>query len=261
MAEPASEPVDAQYHLRQIASLQAELQAVRGEMQDFTYTVSHDLRAHLRHILAYADLVQEDAGDSLNPEVRAHLDTITGAARQMGLLMDGLMELSRLGTVPLQTMPLELGGLVQEVCDALRAGQAQREIELRIAQDFPVVKADAELMRQVLHQVVGNAIKFTKPRAQAVIELGWEPVSKDPAADQPEAVRLFVRDNGVGFNPAMQGKLFKVFQRLHSPRQFEGLGLGLAMTRKIIERHGGSVAAEGAQDQGCCVRLQLQRAR
>lgn len=260
MTETTNQTIDAQYHFSQIAQLQAELQSVRSEMQDFTYTVSHDLRAHLRHILAYADLVQEDAGDSLNADVRAHLDTITGAARQMGLLMDGLMELSRLGTVPMQTMPLELGGLVQEVCDALRASQAQRDIELRIAQDFPKVQADAELIRQVFHQVVGNAIKFTKPREQAVIELGWEPAQADQANTQSSMVQFFVRDNGVGFNSSMQGKLFKVFQRLHSPRQFPGLGLGLAMTRKIMERHGGSVAAEGAPDQGCCVRLQLPRA-
>lgn len=240
-----------------IAALQAELQAMRAEMQDFTYTVSHDLRASLRHILAYAELVQEDAGDQLNEEVRAHLDTISGAARNMGVLMDGLMELSRLSTVSMHAVPVELGSLVHEVCAVMRASQAERDIELRIAQDFPVVQADAELMRQAIKHLVGNAVKFTKPRTHAVIELGWEPTPPTDEKSDSTQVTLFVRDNGVGFNPAMQGKLFKVFQRLHSPRQFEGVGIGLALTRKIIERHGGAVAAEGAVDGGCCVRLQL----
>ena len=245
-------------HEAHIAALQAELQAMRAEMHDFTYTVSHDLRASLRHILAYAELVQEDAGDQLNDEVRSHLDTITGAARNMGVLMDGLMELSRLSTVSMNAVPLELGSLVHEVCAAMRASQTERDIELRIAQDFPVVQADAELMRLAIKHVVANAVKFTKPRSQAVIELGWEPIASESSENSGSTqVALFVRDNGVGFNPAMQAKLFKVFQRLHSPRQFEGVGIGLALTRKIIERHGGAVAAEGAVDGGCCVRLQL----
>ena len=247
-------------HQAHIAALQAELQAMRAEMQDFTYTVSHDLRASLRHILAYAELVQEDAGDQLDADVRAHLDTITGAARNMGVLMDGLMELSRLSTVSMQSVPVELGSLVHEVCDVIRANQAEREIEWRIAQDFPVVQADGDLLRQALQHVVGNALKFTKPREQAVVELGWE---LSPDAAEPAGIgqiTLFVRDNGVGFNPAMQSKLFRVFQRLHSPRQFEGVGIGLALTRKIIERHGGAVAAQGVVDGGCCVRLQLPKA-
>ena len=250
----------AESHQAHIAALQAELQAMRAEMQDFTYTVSHDLRASLRHILAYAQLVQEDAGDQLDADVRAHLDTITGAARNMGVLMDGLMELSRLATVSMHCVPLELGSLVHEVAAAMRASQAERDIELRIAQDFPAVQADGDLLRQALQHVLGNALKFTKPRAQAVVELGWEP--SPPSAEQTAGgnITLFVRDNGVGFNPAMQSKLFRVFQRLHSPRQFEGVGIGLALTRKIIERHGGAVAAEGAVDGGCCVRLQLPQA-
>ena len=195
-------------HEAHIAALQTELRAMRAEMHDFTYTVSHDLRASLRHILAYAELVQEDAGDQLNDDVRAHLDTITGAARNMGVLMDGLMELSRLSTVSMNAVPLELGSLVHEVFAAMRASQTEREIELRIAQDFPVVQADAELMRQALKHVVANAVKFTKPRTQAVIELGWEPVDQPANEVASTQVALFVRDNGVGFNPAMQAKLF-----------------------------------------------------
>ena len=240
-----------------IAALQAELQAMRAEMQDFTYTVSHDLRASLRHILAYAELVQEDAGDQMDAEVRAHLDTISSAARHMGVLMDGLMELSRLATVSMHCVPVELGSLVHEVCAVLRANQAERDIEWRIAQDFPLVQADGDLLRQALQHVMGNALKFTKPRPQAVVELGWERAADGAEHSASQQVTLFVRDNGVGFNPAMQAKLFRVFQRLHSPRQFEGVGIGLALTRKIVERHGGAVAAEGAVDGGCCVRLQL----
>ena len=228
-----------------IAGLRAELAAAQAELQEFSYTVSHDLRADLRHILAFAEIVQEDAGPQLDAETRSHLATITGAARHMGVLMDGLMAYSRLGTVPVHMESVPLLPLVQKICEGLQAKSPQRAVQWRIAEDLPSVQADGQLLGQALEHVLGNADKFTATRALAVMEVGYE----DGA--------LFVRDNGVGYNPSMQPKLFRVFGRLHSAREFDGVGMGLALTRKIVERLGGHVSAQGQPDSGCCVRITL----
>ncbi len=227
-----------------IAGLEAELAAVRAELQDFVYTVSHDLRADLRHVIAYAQIVEEDAGPQLDAPTRAHLATITGAAQQLGQRIEGLMQLSRLGTVALQAQPVALGSLVPELCAALQTQHAERAITWRIAPDLPVLLADPTLLQQALQQVLGNAVKFSAKQAHTVIEVGTD-----------VGARFWVRDNGAGFNPAFQAKLFHMFQRLHSPREFDGLGVGLAVTRKIAERHGARVWAEGAVDAGCCIRF------
>lgn len=234
-----------------IAALEAELAALRAELQEFTYTVSHDLRAPLRHIVSYAQLVQEDAGPLLSTEVQGFLATMTDSARHMGVLLDGLAALSRLGTVPITVTDVPLQALVQEVAAELSERNPQRNIAWRIAGDLPIVQADAALLRQALEHVLGNAVKFTAPREQAVVDI----------AAQPDAgsglLALQVCDNGVGYNPAMQAKLFQVFGRLHSAKQFDGIGLGLAMTRKILQRLGGAVTAQGELDGGCCITLSL----
>jgi light-regulated signal transduction histidine kinase (bacteriophytochrome) len=156
------------------------------------------------------------------------------------------MAYSRMGTVSVKCVAVDLHPLVREVCQMLQAKNPHSAVVVwRVAEDLPSVQADATLLRQALEHVLGNAVKFSAPRAVPQIEVGWE------------VDTLFVRDNGVGFNPAMQAKLFHVFQRLHSQREFEGIGMGLALTRKIIERHGGSVLAQGAVDAGCCIRLRL----
>ena len=234
-----------------IAALEAELAALRAEMQEFTYTVSHDLRAPLRHIVSYAQLVQEDAGPQLNTEVQGFLATITDSARHMGVLLDGLVALSRLGTVPVAVTAVPLQTLVQDVAAQLNERNLGRNIDWRIAGDLPTVQADAALLRQALEHVLGNAIKFTAPREQAVVEITAPPGGSNGMQT------LQVRDNGVGYNPAMQAKLFQVFGRLHSAKQFEGIGLGLAMTRKIAQRLEGTVSAQGVLDGGCCVTLCL----
>lgn len=237
-----------------ITALQAELAAVHAEMQHFSYAVSHDLRAPLRHILSYAQLVQEDAGPQLSAEVQEFLATITDSARHMGVLLDGLAALSRVGSAPLDVGPVSLQELVQAVCKELAAQHPQRVIEWRIATDLPMVQADATLLRQALHQVLGNAVKFTAQRQPAVIEVG--------ATIEMHSgyVTLKVRDNGVGFNPALQGQLFKVFGRLHSSQQFEGIGMGLVLTQKMLERLGGALSIQGSLDGGCVAQLKLPRA-
>ena len=235
-----------------IAALQAELAAVRAEMQHFIFAVSHDLRAPLRHILSYAQLVQEDAGPQLSLEVQEFLATIVGSARHMGVLLDGLAALSRVGTVPLDISAVSLQELVSAVCGELAAQHPERTIEWRIANDLPTVQADAALLRQALSEVLGNAVKFTAHRPLAQIEIAA--TSEAGSGD----VTLRVWDNGAGYNSALKDQLFRVFSRLHSANQFPGIGIGLVLTQKVVERLGGSVHLEGAQDAGCTVHLQLK---
>ena len=238
-----------------ITALEAELAAVRAEMQNFTYAVSHDLRAPLRHIASYAQLVQEDAGPQLSAEVQEFLTTITDSARHMGVMLDGLMALCRVGTIPVEITAVSLQELVMAVCQELGAQYPERAIEWRIANDLPMVRADATLSRQALVQVLGNAVKFTVQRHPAVIEVAC--IVETPGRH----VTLQIKDNGVGYNPALQAQLLRVFGRLHSVNQFAGIGVGLVLTQKILERLGGSLAIQGAVDAGCNVRLQLKADR
>ena len=236
-----------------IAALQAELAAQRAEMQALMATVSHDLRAPLRHIVSYAQLVQEDAGPLLNAEVQGFLATMTESARHMGRLLDGLGALAQLGTAPINLAPVALQTLVAELVTQLTAQHPTRTLAWHIAPDLPTVLADVALLRQALRHVLDNAIKFTAPRDTTVITI--RTVENDAAS--PGTAALQVCDNGVGYNPAQQGALFQVFGRLHTARQFEGTGMGLALTAKALQRMGGTVTSEGILDGGCCVTLRL----
>jgi len=233
-----------------IARLEAELAAARTELQDLSRTVSHDLRAPLRHILAYAQIVQEDAGPQLDAQTQQHLATITGAAQLLGAQLDGLLELSRLGTVALHTDAVPLRALVQDVLASVQAQHPQRDLQWQIAADLPDVQADAALLRLALQQVLDNAVKFTAPQATAHIT-----VTASTGPDRQ--VTLKVQDNGVGFNPGMRARLFHPFQRLHSGAEFKGMGMGLALTRKMLERMGGAVDAQGIPNGGCTLALTL----
>lgn len=230
--------------------LQRELSQARAELEDFTYSVSHDLRASLRHINAYVQIIQEDLGDQVNATMTSHLDTVSQAARQMGRQIDGLMELSRLTRADLQLTTADAGQLVRDVVAALAPATEGRTVDWQIAPDFPALRCDAVLVRQALMHLLSNAVKFTASRPVAEIKVQWQMQDKHWCA-------FTVSDNGVGFNPQYGKKLFHVFQRLHGAREFEGLGMGLALTRKIVERHGGEVAADGAPDKGCSVSFTL----
>lgn len=234
-----------------IASLEAELAELRAEMQEFTATVTHDLRAPLRHIISYAQMVQEDVGPLLNEEAQEFMATITSSARHMGLLLDGLTALSKVSSAPLHLEPVALQDAVQEACDRLTSKQPQRVVDWQVQSDLPLVLADASLLQLVLEQLLDNALKFTAPRDSTLIVITFAP------AQEPGLIALQVQDNGVGFNPAMQAKLFQVFVRLHSAQQFEGIGMGLVLTRKRVQRMGGTLAIEADVDQGCCVTLTL----
>ena len=243
-----------------IAQLEAALSSLRAEMQDFTYTVSHDLRASLRHVVSYIHLVQEDAGAQLPPEVAGFLQTASDSARTMGALMDGLLELSRMGTVPVTPVPLQMGKLLdavvaeQAVCVLPTDGAAGRPVTWQRGTGWgtelgqPWVLADAALLRLALGHIIENALKFTAHQPDPRIAFT---LRTDPGG----AVVLTVQDNGAGFNPAYGSQLFRPFQRLHSTRQFPGIGMGLALTRKILSRFAATVSIQAEPDRGCCVQL------
>jgi light-regulated signal transduction histidine kinase (bacteriophytochrome) len=241
---------------QRIAALEAELAALRAEMQDFSYTVSHDLRASLRHVLSYVQLVQEDAGALLPQETLGFLNTVSESARHMGLLMDGLMELSRLGTVAVHLEPVPLQPLLQDVLALLALREPGPAVDWHLQAHLPVVLADAALLRTALLCVLDNALKFSSTQAAPRIEIS---ARLDTSGAEAKVV-LSVQDNGVGYNPALGAKLFHPFQRLHTAKQFPGLGMGLALTRKIAQRLGAQVQAVGAVDAGCTVCLTLPAA-
>lgn len=249
MAEPSPDITRAR-----VAALEAELAAVRAEMQNFTYAVSHDLRAPLRHIVSYAKLVQEDAGPQLTAEVQEFLTTITESGHLLGVMLDGLLALSRVGTAPVEIVAVSLQELVMAVTRDLTSDHPQRCIEWRIASDLPQVLADANLLRKALVEVLSNAVKFTGMREQAVIEITH---FSDPDGS---CETLQVQDNGVGYNPALQDQLFRVFGRLNSGQQFAGIGVGLVLVRKMLDRFDGSISAQGTMGDGCRVCLRLKHA-
>lgn len=237
-----------------IAALESELAALRAEMQEFTYTVSHDLRAPLRHIISYVQLVQEDAGPLLPDEVAGFLTVITDSANHLGLLIDGLTELSRLGTAPVQWADVPLSPLLQDLSMEFSRLYPQRAIAWNVPPDLPAVWADAALLRRALHCLLDNAVKFSAACNPSVITVS---ALTRLVEDGRKAITLSIQDEGVGFNPALQSKLFKPFQRLHSTKQFPGIGMGLALAHKIAQRLNGSLSAHAEVSQGCEIRMTL----
>ena len=239
----------------QIAQLQAELAAARAEMQAFAATVSHDLRAPLRHITSFAQLLQEEAGPQLQGESAEFLDHITSAARQLDGMLDALLALSRVGTAPLQRMAVVLQELLEPLVlerqTALHDQTPPRTVQWELDCGDAAVLADAPLLRAALAQVLDNAIKFSRGRADAAIAVRAE---WDASTGH---VVCTVQDNGVGFLPEQAGKLFKPFIRLHPVRQFEGQGMGLAMVAKSLQRMGGQARITASLQGGCAVALEL----
>jgi light-regulated signal transduction histidine kinase (bacteriophytochrome) len=218
-----------------LSQLNAELQTVNQELEGFSYSVSHDLRAPLRHLTGFAELLQKNKHANLDETAQRHLSYISSAASQMGQLIDALLAFSRVGRTELHQRTLDLNTLVQEVINSLLPETHGRNIVWQIA-PLPVVNADLNLLRAVLTNLFSNALKFTRPRDVAKIEMGY--------TDNERETVFFIRDNGVGFEMQYVEKLFGVFQRLHTSEQFEGNGIGLANVRRIIQRHGGRAWAE-----------------
>jgi PAS domain S-box-containing protein len=220
----------------------AQLQEANKELQAFSYSVSHDLRAPLRHIIGFVNLLQKDAGSTLAEKNLVHLTTISDAAKRMSTLIDDLLSFSRIGRAELQKTATDLNQLVKDALRDFSAETKARNIVWEI-QPLPTVQADSALLRMVLVNLVSNAVKFTGTRAEPKIEIGCAPNGS------LETV-IFIRDNGAGFDPKYTDKLFGVFQRLHSHKEFEGTGIGLANVQRIIHRHGGRAWAEGVVDGG-----------
>jgi light-regulated signal transduction histidine kinase (bacteriophytochrome) len=220
----------------------AQLHAANEELEAFSYSVSHDLRAPLRHVIGFVNLLQNDAGPSLSEKNSKYLATISDSAKRMGTLIDDLLDFSRIGRMALQKTNVNLEELVRETLGDFQEETKERKIICKI-HPLPNVQADRALLRLVLVNLISNAVKFTGARAETKIEIGCSPDSNGETV-------IYVRDNGAGFDPNYVHKLFGVFQRLHSQEQFEGTGIGLANVQRIIHRHGGRVWAEGVVDNG-----------
>ncbi len=230
------------------AQLLVELEHKNRELEAFSYSVSHDLRAPLRAIDGFSQILLEDYGKQLDDNGQGHLRRICAAAQRMGHLIDALLTLSRVTSAGLERKPVDLGLLATAVATQLRATQPERQVEFIIAEGLDV-EGDPHLLRALLENLLGNAWKFTRDRSPAIIELS--------VVDGAGPAVYSIRDNGAGFDMAHASKLFAPFQRLHAASEFAGTGIGLATVQRIVDRHGGRVWAEGAVDQGATVHFTL----
>ncbi len=225
-----------------------ELAASNRELEAFSYSVSHDLRTPLRAIDGFSRMLSNKCTDRLDDEGKRLIQVVRDNAAKMAELIDGILEFARSGRAALRLSHVDVEQMVQSVWADLESDRAGREVHLRIG-PLPPVRADPNLLRQVWTNLLSNAIKFTRPRATARIEVG--------GSAEGASVAYFVKDNGTGFDPTYQHKLFGVFERLHGVREFEGSGIGLAIVARIVGRHGGRVWAQGALDQGATFRFTL----
>jgi PAS domain S-box-containing protein len=233
-----------------VASHAEQLEVANRELEAFSYSVSHDLRAPLRHIDGFADLLLQHAGPTMDEKAVRYLGQISDSARTMGCLIDDLLVFSRMARSEMQTTTVGLDELVRQARHALAPEMEGRRIEWTVA-PLPVVHGDAAMLRLVFANLLGNAVKYTRTRTAARIEIGTTTAGS--------AVTVFVRDNGVGFDMEYAHKLFGVFQRLHRHDEFEGTGIGLANVRRIVQRHGGRTWAEGRLDEGATFYFSLPR--
>jgi PAS domain S-box-containing protein len=227
----------------------AELEAANRELEAFSYSVSHDLRAPLRCVDGFSQAVLEDYGPQLPEEGRRCLQTVRDGAQQMGTLIDDLLALSRLSRQPLTKRDVDTGKLVRDVVEDLRVPHQERQIEIRVG-ELPACRGDRALLKQVWVNLLSNALKYTRNREAAVIDLG-------AARENGETV-YFVRDNGTGFDMQYADQLFGVFKRLHRAEDFEGTGVGLAIVQRVVHRHGGRVWAEAQMDRGATFYFTLE---
>ncbi|SNB67636.1 phytochrome sensor signal transduction histidine kinase [Arboricoccus pini] len=231
------------------AALTSELERSNHELESFSYSISHDLRAPFRHIVSYAELMGERLPE-LDETSRHYLDTISAAALAAGRLVDDLLRFSQLGRASLSLHPIDMQKLLNEVLHALEPDAAGRQVDWRVG-DLPPAWGDTPLVRQAVHNLMENALKYTRKRDLAVISV------EGRQKDQTTVYRI--TDNGVGFDMRHVGKLFGVFQRLHRVEDFEGSGIGLAITKRVIDRHGGWIRAEGELDKGASFTFALPR--
>ena len=229
----------------------AELEAINKELEAFAYSVSHDLRAPLRHMSGFTELLQKNAAAVLNEKSQRYIGMIMESAKRMGTLIDDLLSFSRIGRAETHKKIVNLDKLVQEALSEVRQETDDRIIEWKVGA-LPAWYGDDSMLRLALINLISNAAKFTRTRPKAEIEIGCQD-------QKPDQVVIFIRDNGVGFNMKYANKLFGVFQRLHPAEAFEGTGIGLATVQRIVHRHGGRVWAEGLVDEGATFYFSLSK--
>jgi light-regulated signal transduction histidine kinase (bacteriophytochrome) len=237
---------------KRVAERTAQLEEANEELEAFSYSVSHDLRAPLRHIDGFVEILRSGAGARLDQESQDHLRTIAEAARHMGKLIDDLLLFSRMARAKMTTRKVSLASLIQDARRQLEPEAKGREVDWIIA-PLPEVVGDPSLLKQALVNLLSNALKYTRMRPKTRIEIGVKPAK--------EEFIIFVRDNGAGFEMRFANKLFGVFQRLHRASEFEGTGIGLANIRRIIQRHGGRTWAEGRLNRGATFYFSLPKQR
>lgn len=244
---------------KRVAERTAELEIANRELEAFSYSVAHDLRAPLRLIHAHVQMLREHKGPPGAREPTIHMEQIQRGAKEMSALIDGLLALSRVSHVEMRREPCSLDNLVKHAVDRASQDAQGRDIEWRL-NPLPEVSCDPELMQQVFANLIGNAVKYSRPRPKSVIEIGTGVVSEGDSGTTaaPGERYIYVRDNGVGFDMRYARKLFGVFQRLHRQDEFEGTGIGLATVSRIIERHGGTIWAEASPGQGAEFRFTLR---
>jgi len=225
----------------EIQAKAAALEAANKELEAFAYSVSHDLRAPLRHIDGFVGLLRRSLGEGVGEQARHQLEVISASARQMGALIDDLLAFCRMGRTEVHETNFDLGALTRQAIQELAPDAAGRDIEWRV-EDLPRVHGDPALLRLVLLNLLGNALKFTRGRDPARIRISAE--------DRDGRVAVTISDNGAGFDMQYADKLFGVFQRLHRQDEFEGTGIGLANVARIVHKHGGTVSAKGALGEG-----------
>ncbi|MDP2418396.1 MAG: PAS domain S-box protein [Hydrogenophaga sp.] len=221
-----------------------QLEAAVKELDELCYTISHDLRAPLRHISSFVNLLEEQLGESVDDVALQYLRSTTKASYRLSAMMEGLLEYVRLGRVAITLQPVSLAPMIEGVISQLEEEKPGRPIEWVVAQDLPTIQADAKLLTQVWRHLLSNSVKYTRPRVKARIEVGWK-------ANATGGHTFYVNDNGVGFDVDKAQNLFAMFQRQHHSMDFEGTGTGLALSQRIIQRHDGRIWAESAPGEGC----------
>jgi len=237
----------------ELAKRSSELEAINKELEAFAYSVSHDLRAPIRHIAGFTELLQKNAASVLDQRSQRHATMILESAKKMGNLIDDLLAFSRIGRAEAHKTMVSLQQLVQEAQSEVAQETDGRNINWKIGK-LPACYGDRSMLRLALVNLIANAVKFTRTRPQAEIEI-------ESTNHNPDQIVVFVRDNGVGFDMKYVNKLFGVFQRLHAPEAFEGTGIGLATVQRIVHRHGGRVWAEGLVDGGATFYFSLSKSQ
>jgi light-regulated signal transduction histidine kinase (bacteriophytochrome) len=235
---------------QEVQSMNEQLREANHELEAFSYSVSHDLRAPLRHIDGFVDRVSKTAGPALDDKSRRYLQIVSDSARHMGNLIDDLLVFSRMGRAEMQQTKVDLEPLVQGVIAGMHEEIGQRNIVFKNGH-LVEVQGDPAMLKQAFVNLIGNAVKYTRTRENAEIEIS--------CSETPEEFTVWVRDNGVGFDMQYANNLFGVFQRLHRSEEFEGTGIGLANVRRIIHRHGGRTWAEGKVNEGATIYFTLPK--